>query len=221
MQLERHFLDIIDNGRKAAEIFDVWQLSPLQLKEGWKTSGNDCIGRKVRRIYDNVTEADGRIMAYLPANPKEGDPEYWYMVHDDPNGDGEDLEKVRIGRGPAKYCSKSTCSAYRPTFIMGFEWHKWIGQKIAMSDENGNIVHANIIKYRQKPAENDGSSMDVEQEEPKPESPRKRSQSISADNNIEWLVKFEVPEGEGEQKVSCKRIWGHLPPGYSRGHNSI
>ena len=67
------------------------------------------------------------------------------------------------------------------------------------------ILFANIIKYRKKlPKMLVG--IDVEQEEPKPESPRKRSQSISADNNIEWLVKFEVPEGRRRTKVSCKRI---------------
>ena len=58
------------------------------MKEGWKIRGNEYIGRKVRRIYSGKSEADGRIMAYLPANPKEGDPEFWFMVHDDLDGDG-------------------------------------------------------------------------------------------------------------------------------------
>ena len=148
VQLERHFLDIIDNGRKAAEIFDVWQLSPLQLKEGWKTSGNDCIGRKVRRIYDNVTEADGRIMAYLPANPKEEIQNIgtWFTM----------IRTVMVKTSKKFELDEALLNIVQnrhvPRIDLHSSWvssgHKWIGQKIAMSDENGNIVHANIIKYR-------------------------------------------------------------------------
>ena len=89
-------------------------------------------------------------MAYLPANPKEGDPEYWFMVHDDPNGDGEDLEKFELDEALLNIVQ----NRHVPRIDLHSSWvssgHKWIGQKIAMSDENGNIVHANIIKYRQK-----------------------------------------------------------------------
>ena len=220
-QLERRFLEIIDDGRRTAEIFDVWQLSPTQLKEGWKTSGNEFIGRKVRRIYDDVTEADGRIMAYLPANPKEDDPEFWFMVHDDPKGDGEDLERYELDDALKNVIENK----HVPRIDLHHSWisegHEWIGRKIAMIAEDEKIVYATVIKYREKKDEN---AMDVEKDGEsgsnssptktpskamekgkEPLSPRQRSQSISSSDHIEWLVKFELPRGKKRTKKTTNQ----------------
>ena len=61
--------DIIDTKEKQQRLMYA-TIAPA-IEGGMENVQNDCIGRKVRRIYDNGTEADGRIMAYLPANPKK------------------------------------------------------------------------------------------------------------------------------------------------------
>ena len=60
-------------------------------KEVWLTEGHPFVGKKVRRLFNNVSGAvDGKITKYLPANGKQ--PALFHMVHDD--GDEEDLEYV-------------------------------------------------------------------------------------------------------------------------------
>jgi hypothetical protein len=158
--LERHFLEIIDHGRIADEVFDVWHLSPKQVEEGWKTRGNEFIGRRVRRIYSTTAEADGRIMAYLPANPTDGDPEFWYMVHDDLEGHGEDLEKFELDVA----LNNVVNNVHVKRVDLDSSWEKvgpsWIGRYVVMDiggkgGKKRSVANGEVFGYRKNSDSNE------------------------------------------------------------------